>query len=111
MDNLTPIDFTLLLRMRPQLRTRDAIVSALQKDPGAIIMIRFDNSRGDRLKPFASRLFPQIHAEIHSRQWEAIGFSTYDNNVLRAFLVNSRLLCIAVEGAPVVVVNDCKTGE
>ena len=38
------------------------------------VLVRFDNTRGrgDPLKKFVSRTFPDLHYEIHSRAWSAI---------------------------------------
>ena len=97
---IAPYDLTCVLHARPELRTRDAIVSALQTH--AVVLLRF--ASGDPLKAFACTLFPQLHAKIPAGEWEAIGISMCSvgpsmcDQSLRAFVAHDHGLCVAVEG-------------
>ena len=61
------IDATPKLRACPALRTAACIRAMLRKDP--LLIVHFDNTKGDPVKNFMSSLFPGSHRRIHSREF------------------------------------------
>ena len=60
-------DITCELILDPTKRNGYTLETNLRRDPSLAYLIGFDNKRGDPIKMFASRWFPELHRPIHSR--------------------------------------------